>query len=287
MGKKKDADIAPKLKYTKGTFLVQILITIAALFFMAPIGIIINYSFKTKKELYLSNPLALAETFSMHNYIMAFKKLNLLVTFGNTVFYTAVAVAVLVILCGASAWAIARCKSKFFKFAYIYFVVGILIPAQALFLPIYIIGYKLALTNTRIGIILMYIATGMSFGVFIMTSFMSTVPVELEEAARIDGCSLYRTYFSIVMPLLKPAMATLTIMLTFQIWNDYLMASLFVSGKQLKTLTVAMQSLFSQQSSDYTTAFAGIAISVLPLAILFICLQKYFIKGMTAGGVKG
>ena len=143
------------------------------------------------------------------------------------------------------------------------------------------------LTNTRIGIIFMYIATGVSFGVFLMNSFMSTVPVELEESARIDGCSVFKTYYKIVLPLLKPAMATLVIMQSFQIWNDYLLASLYVSKKQLKTLTVAIQSLFSAQSSDYTTAMAAIVISVLPIAILFICLQKYFIKGMTVGAVKG
>lgn len=142
------------------------------------------------------------------------------------------------VLCGTTAWAIARCKQKFFKFCYVYFIVGILIPYQALFLPIYIIGYNLNLTNTRIGIILMYVATGISFGVFLMNSFMSTVPIELEEAARIDGCSILRTYFSVVLPLLKPAMA-------------------------------------------------AIVISVLPIAILFIALQKYFIKGMTVGAVKG
>ena len=186
-----------------------------------------------------------------------------------------------------TAWAIARCKRKFFKFAYVYFIVGILIPYQALFLPIYIIGYRLNLTNTRYGIIFMYVATGISFGVFLMTSFMSTVPLELEEAARIDGCSVFRTYFSVVLTLLKPAMATLVIMQAFQIWNDYLLASLYVSKKQLKTLTVAIQSLFSAQSSDYTTAMAAIVISVLPIAVLFLSLQKYFIKGMTVGAVKG
>ena len=110
---------------------------------------------------------------------------------------------------------------------------------------------------------------------------------ELEEAARIDGCSVFRTYFSVVLPLLKPAMATLIIMQAFQIWNDYLLASLYVSKKELKTLTVAIQSLFSAQSSDYTTAMAAIVISVLPIAILFLSLQKYFIKGMTVGAVKG
>jgi raffinose/stachyose/melibiose transport system permease protein len=165
--------------------------------------------------------------------------------------------------------------------------VGILIPAQALFLPIYIVGFRTGLVNTRFGVIFMFVASNISFGIFLMTSFMSTVPVELEEAARIDGCSIYRTYFSIVMPMLAPAVATLVIMQSFQIWNDYLMPSLFVSSKNLKTMTVAIQALFSQQTSDYSTAFAAIVLSALPVMVLFVILQKYFIKGMTIGAVKG
>ena len=285
--RKKEKEETVSQPYTKGTFVLQILMTVAAIFFIAPIFIILNYSFKGKKELYLSSPLALPESFNVENYVAAFKKLDLVTTFTNTFFYTAVSVLILAVLCGTTAWAIARCSHKFFKFCYIYFIVGILIPYQALFLPIYIIGYKLHLTNTRYGIIFMYVATGVSFGVFLMNSFMSTVPLELEEAARIDGCSVIRTYVSVVMPILKPAMATLVIMQSFQIWNDYLLASLYVSKKQLKTLTVAIQSLFSAQSSDYTTAMAAIVISVFPIAILFLSLQKYFIKGMTVGAVKG
>lgn len=286
IGKKKKDDIQAQ-PYTKKTFGVQIIMTVAAIAFIAPIFIILNYSFKGKRELYLSSPLSLPESFNLENYVKAFDKLNLATTFTNTFIYTAVSVLILAILCGTTAWAIARCSHKFFKFCYIYFIVGILIPYQALFLPIYIIGYNLHLTNTRYGIIFMYVATGVSFGVFLMNSFMSTVPIELEEAARIDGCSVIRTYISVVMPILKPAMATLIIMQSFQIWNDYLLASLYVSKKQLKTLTVAIQSLFSAQSSDYTTAMAAIVISVLPIAILFLSLQKYFIKGMTVGAVKG
>ena len=285
--KKKEKEFVPSQPYTKGTLIVQIIMTLAAVLFIAPLFIILNYSFKGKRELYLSSPLALPESLNFDNYAAAFKKLDLGTTFVNTLFYTVTSVLILAILCGMTAWAIARCKRKFFKFAYVYFIVGILIPYQALFLPIYIIGYRLNLTNTRYGIIFMYVATGISFGVFLMTSFMSTVPLELEEAARIDGCSVFRTYFSVVLPLLKPAMATLVIMQAFQIWNDYLLASLYVSKKQLKTLTVAIQSLFSAQSSDYTTAMAAIVISVLPIAVLFLSLQKYFIKGMTVGAVKG
>lgn len=285
--KKKEKENVSAQPYTKGTFAVQIAMTVAAVFFIAPIFMIINYSFKGKRELYLSSPLDLAESLNLDNYAAAFKKLDLATTFTNTFLYTAISVLILAILCGTTAWAIARCSHKFFKFCYVYFIVGILIPYQALFLPIYMIGYKLHLTNTRYGIIFMYVATGVSFGVFLMNSFMSTVPLELEEAARIDGCSVIRTYISVVMPILKPAMATLVIMQAFQIWNDYLLASLYVSKKQLKTLTVAIQSLFSAQSSDYTTAMAAIVISVLPIAILFLSLQKYFIKGMTVGAVKG
>ncbi len=285
--KEKDMDKTAPQRYTKQTLIVQIIMTAAALFFIAPIFMILNYSFKGKKELYLSSPLALPESLNFDNYAAAFKKLDLATTFTNTLLYTAVSVLILAVLCGTTAWAIARCSHKFFKFCYIYFIVGILIPYQALFLPIYIIGFNLHLTNTRFGIIFMYVATGVSFGVFLMNSFMSTVPLELEEAARIDGCSVIRTYISVVMPILKPAMATLVIMQSFQIWNDYLLASLYVSKKQLKTLTVAIQSLFSAQSSDYTTAMAAIVISVLPIAVLFLSLQKYFIKGMIVGAVKG
>jgi len=273
--------------YTKGTFVTQILMTIVIVLFALPIFMIFNYSFKTKKELYLTSPFALPESLNLENYVKAYDKLDLATTFGNTLLYTVVSVLILAMLCGVTAWAIARCRHRFFKFAYVYFLIGILIPYQALFLPIYTIGYRLGLTNTRFGIIFMYVATGISFGVFLMNSFVTTVPLELEESARIDGCSVIRTYFSVVLPLLKPAMATLIIMQSFQIWNDYLMASLYVSSNKLKTLTVAIHSLFSAQSSDYNTAFAAIVISVLPIAILFLSLQKYFIKGMTVGAVKG
>ena len=286
-GKKRKKEDITTQKYTKATFLVQVTMGVIALLFLLPVFIIFSYSFKTKKELYLGNPLALPEGFNLDNYKAAFEKLNLSTTMFNTFFYTVISVLLLAVLCGMTAWAIARCKHKFFKFAYIYFIVGILIPYQALFLPIYMVGNSLRMTNTRYGIIFMYVATGISFGIFLMNSFMSTVPLELEESARIDGCSVFKTYFLIVLPLLKPAMATLVIMQSFQIWNDYLLASLYVSKKQLKTLTVAIQSLFSAQASDYNTAMAAIVISVLPIAILFICLQKYFIKGMTVGAVKG
>ena len=279
-------EIKKRKKRSPFKIVLQAVMTLVAAAFMVPVFIIFNYSFKTKKELYLGNAFALPQSFNLDNYKTAYKKLNLGTTFFNTLFYTVVSVLILALLCSVTAWAIARCKRKFFKFAYVYFIIGYLIPYQALFLPIYIVGNRLGLTNTRFGIIFMYIAVGMSFGIFLMNSFMSTVPLELEEAARLDGCSVLQTYFYVVFPLLKPAMATLIIMQSFLVWNDYLLASLFASSKSLKTLTVAMQQLFSTQSNDYNTAMAAVVISVLPISRLFLSLQKYFIKGMTAGSVK-
>jgi raffinose/stachyose/melibiose transport system permease protein len=261
--------------------------TLVAAVELFPVLEVVNMSLKTRREIYIGNPLALPQKPMWENYQMAFARLKLGTTFFNTFYYTAVSVAVIAILSSAAAWAIARNKGRFFKFSYVYFMIGILIPFQALFLPIYVIGYTFHLTNTAYGIILMYIAMGMSFCVFLMTSFMTQVPVELEEAARIDGCSVYRTFFSVVLPLLRPAIATLVILQSFTTWNDYLMASLFVSETRLKTMTVFLQQLFSATSQDYTSAMAAIVILFVPIIILFAALQRYFVKGITVGAVKG
>ena len=276
-----------KRKMSGGLWTGQLITMIAALIFVIPLYVILTYSFKTKKELYLSNPLFLPQALNWKNYQTAFAKLNLDVTMVNSFLYTAISVLILALLCGAAAWAIARGKKRVFKLSYLYFVVGILIPAQALFLPIYTVGLNLGLINTRVGIILIFVATNLSFGIFLMNSFVTTVPLEIEESACIDGCSVFGVFFRIVLPLLKPAMVTLIIMQAFGIWNDFLMSNIYLGDRKLIPVTVAIRSLFSTQSSDYTTAFAAIVLSALPIVILFVSMQKYFVKGMTVGAVKG
>lgn len=267
--------------------LLQLLATAIGVLFLFPILMIVNFAFKTKKELYLDNPLSLPGDPTFDNFINAISKLHLDTAFLNSLFYTAVSVLIMALLCTMTAWAIARGKNRFFQFALVYFVIGILVPSQALMLPIYQIWNGLGMVNSRVGIILLYISTGMSFGIFLQTNFMSTIPVELEEAARIDGCSVYRTFFSIVLPLGKASMATLIIVQSFTIWNDFLLTSLMVSRENLRTVTLALKLLFSEQAKDYSTAMAGILLSAIPVIIVFLCLQKQFIKGMTVGAVKG
>ena len=145
-GKAEDVNQKP---YTLSTFAVQAVMTVVAVLFLFPLFVILNYSFKTKKELYLTSPLKLPDSLQWANYETALKKLNLTTTFTNTFLYTVISVLILAFLCGITAWAISRGKGRIFQFSFIYFVIGILIPFQALFLPIYTIGYKMHLTNTR------------------------------------------------------------------------------------------------------------------------------------------
>lgn len=274
-------------KYTKEMLGMQVIATALAIIFAFPILMIINFSFKTKAELYMDDPLSLPSAFRLDNFVNAIEKLHLNTAFLNSLFYTIISVGIMALICTITAWAIARGKSKFFRFSLVYFIIGILVPAQALMLPIYQIWNIFGMINTRVGLILLYIATGMSFGIFLQTNFMSTVPVELEEAARIDGCNVYQTFFKVVLPLVRSSMATMIIIQTFNIWNEFMLTNLMVSRENLRTVTLALKLLFSDFAKDYSTAMAGIILSSIPIIVLFICLQKQFIKGMTVGAVKG
>lgn len=276
-----------KIVMTRENVIAQVIGTVVGILFLFPILMIINFSFKTKKELYLGSPLALPASLNFENYANAIKKLNLGTAFLNSFFYTAVSVVIMALLCTVTAWAIARGKSKLFRGLLIYFIIGYLVPSQALMMPIYRIWNSMGMTNSRIGIILLYISTGMSFGIFMQTNFMSTIPVELEEAARIDGCNVYQTFYKIVLPLVRPSFATIIVVQSFSIWNDFLLTSLMISREKLRTVTLALKLLFSQNDKDYATAMAGIILSAIPIVIVFLSMQKQLIKGMTAGAVKG
>ena len=273
-------------KSKKSEIAVTIGLTLFFLIFLSPILIAFSASFRHVDD--TSNYLKLFQYFCLDSYRLAFGKLNYFRSLKNSILITTSSVFLLLLFSSMAGYAVARLKGKLGSFFQIFFFLGLIVSAQMSIIPMYRIINGLGLSNTRVAPVCMYVTAALPFSIFLYTNFVkSGVPYTLEEAARIDGCSVFRTYFSVVLPLLKPAMATLVIMQAFQIWNDYLLASLYVSKKQLKTLTVAIQSLFSAQSSDYTTAMAAIVISVLPIAVLFLSLQKYFIKGMTVGAVKG
>ena len=266
---------------------MQLIALVVAVFFAFPLLIIINNAFKTTRELAMNHPLSMPASFSPVNFTTAWKKLELGAAFLNSFIYTGVSVVIIAFLCTITAWAIARGRTRFFRFCRVYFLIGILIPAQALCLPIYLLWNRMGLTNSKLGLIALYVSTGLSFGIFLQTNFMKTVPIDIEEAARIDGCNVYQTFFRVVLPLLKAPMATLIITQSFTVWNDYMLANLMIQSKFNRTVIIAMKVLFSATKNDYATAMAAIILSATPIIILFVALQKQFIKGMTIGAVKG
>lgn len=278
---------ASRPKFTWSTLCLQAIVFIIALFFIFPLLIIVNNAFKTTQELVMNHPLSMPQSLNFDNFTNAWKKLELDMAFMNSLLYTGVSVLLIAFICSITAWAIARGQTRFFAISRVYFLIGILIPAQALCLPIYLLWNQMGLTNSRFGLIALYVSTGLSFGIFLQTNFMKTVPIDIEEAARIDGCNVYQTFFKVVLPLLKAPMATLIITQSFTVWNDYMLANLIIQSKAKRTVIIAMKTLFSTTKNDYATAMAAIILSATPIIILFVVLQKQFIKGMTVGAVKG
>jgi raffinose/stachyose/melibiose transport system permease protein len=273
-------------KYTKGTFLLQAIVTVIVIFYLLPFLVVFLYAFKSPQEIIGSSPFSLPEKLELVNFTQAFEALNFFQSFGNTFFITASAVLLLILLSGMAAYSIVRGGNKFFNGTYMFFIAGIMIPYQVIFVPMFVLGSNLGFINNLFGVIFLYVGTSLPFAIFVMAGFMKTIPKEIEEAAFIDGCSIMRTFWVIVLPMLKPVAAALTIILSLQIWNDYLLPQLFLSDNSLKTLTVMQSTLFSAFETNFNVGFAGIILSSLPILILFLFMQKHFVKGITMGSGK-
>ena len=278
-----------KQKALRSNRIWSIVMTIVCVIYMYPIFMVLMNSLKVESAISTSTAFDLpnAETFAgLANYENAIGSQGFLLSLFYTAFITITSVLAILIFCSMFAWYITRVNNRFTKILYLLCAFSMVVPFQMVMFTLSSLADTLHL-NTPWVLWIIYLGFGAGLAVFMFCGFMRSVPIDMEEASMIDGCNPLQTYFHIVFPLLRPTMISVAILEAMWIWNDYLLASLYVSKKQLKTLTVAIQSLFSAQSSDYTTAMAAIVISVLPIAILFMCLQKYFIKGMTVGAVKG
>lgn len=270
----------------KTTRIIQVIITLIAGAYLLPTLFVLFYALKSRQETSQSFPLALPKSIEWANFTRAFEALNFWQTFGNTLLITVCSVVLIILISSMAAYAIARGATRIFNSAYVFFIAGILIPYQVIFVPMFIVGRNLGFINNYWGVIFLYVATNLPLAIFIATGFMKNVPKEIEEAAAIDGASVYKTFWVIVMPMLRPVSAALAIILSLQIWNDYLLPLLFLQDNSMKTLTVMQAQLFSAFSTDFNTGFAGIILSSLPILILFLFMQRHFVKGISMGAGK-
>lgn len=273
-----------KKKFSIGKTLLFLVGLIAAALYLSPVLILVNSSFKTLKEIYL-DILALPEKFSLMNYRSALEALDFGQTFLNSIVITVTATVLILMVSSMAAWALARYKTRTSKILFMVFAAAQLIPFQCVMLPLVDFMDKLHLMN-RPGLIFMYVGFGCSMSIVLFHGFISNVPKELEEAATIDGCNMFQTFFMIVLPLLKTILVTVAILEVMWIWNDFLLPQLVINKPGWQTLPLKTYLFFGQFTKKWDLATAGLVLCMLPIVIFYLTCQKYIVKGVTEGAVK-
>jgi raffinose/stachyose/melibiose transport system permease protein len=281
---------AAAAKKRNHVIMIIILILLFILFIMPFILVIINV-FKDKADI-ISNPLALIgeHGFTLENFPEAMEKMNFWVVFKNSLIITICATILTILVSSMTSFVIVRNGSwKICTLIFALMVASMVIPFQVLMVPLVsIYGGIFGILNSRITLILMHIGFSISLATFMFHGAIKTnIPLELEEAALIDGCSRWQTFWKIVFPLLKPTVATVAIIDAMAFWNDYLLPSLVLTKKELYTIPVATQQFYGTYSTDIGLIMAALLLAMLPILILYLFLQKYIVAGVTAGAVKG
>jgi len=267
-----------------GSYIKYFVLGFSALTTLFPFFWILMSSFKTTSEIYVS-AFSLPVSLSFTNYITAWNDANIWVDFFNSGIVSISTVAILLLVSSMASYILARIWKNFAMSTF--FALGITVPYYAIIIPIFITITKMGLYNTRFGLLLIYVVSNMPISIFILTGFMKGFPKEIEEAAWIDGASLPRTFFTIVLPLSKHGLATIGILGFMYSWNDFFIANILISKTALKTITQGIQNFQGAYQTNYGAMFAAMIIAILPVIVAYLIFQEQIIEGMTAGAVKG
>ncbi len=262
---------------------ILLILTFITLF---PFLILVMVSLKTKSD-FMLNPLGIPIVWNFQNYITVFKRSNIMQSFLNSSTITVISVLFQIVFGAMVGYALTKMSFKHSKVFTSLFLVPMIFPIQAIMIPIYIIFIKLGLVNTYFGLIIIYIATGLALVIFMMTSFMRTIPIEISESAFVEGAGHLTIFFKLILPLLKPIVATTAIISGLSIWNDFFMPLIMITKKDLKTLPLKIYDFMGQYSSDWTLIATCIVFVIVPIIIVYCMLQKYIISGVAAGAIKG
>ncbi|GAA0290735.1 raffinose/stachyose/melibiose transport system permease protein [Gracilibacillus halotolerans] len=255
-----------------------------ALTWLLPFYLMIVNSFKTKRNIF-TDTLGLPEEFTFENFTEAFQELQFIRTFLNSLFITTFSIAVIIIFSSMAAYALNRNKGKLSNFIFMLFVAAMLIPFQSVMIPLVMIFGKVDMLNP-IGLIFMYLGFGSSLAIFLYHGALKGVPQALDEAATIDGCNKFQTFWYIIFPQLKPISVTVGILNVIWIWNDYLLPSLVIGGGNTETIPLRLFLFFGQYTTQWHLALAGLTISILPVIIGYFFAQRQIIAGVSEGAVK-
>lgn len=274
------------MKSKRNSIILAVVGVLLAIIYLSPFFLVLVNSFKTMKGIFINTMgLPFGEYFVLSNYPVAFDRLNFLMSFKNSLIIT-VSSTVLIILCsGMAAWMLVRTKNWVSNVLFLAFAAAMLIPFQSVMLPLVSLMGKLNLLNP-VGLVFMYLGFGSSLSIILYHGFIKSVPLELEEAGIIDGCSTRQVYFVIVFPLLKPISVTVCILNVMAIWNDFLLPQLTINRPEWQTIPLRMFLFFGQYSKQWHYALAGLLISMLPVIILYFFAQKQIVRGVMQGSIK-
>lgn len=265
-------------------FFLIMLITYSLLILFPLFNMILS-SLKTTREIF-KTPYALPEAWKFSNYAEVWGKGGFGGYFFNSIVLTSFSIGFALLFGSMAAFGIARYRYRLSTLIYLIFLAGIMLPLKAAIIPLFLLIRQIGLMNTRLSLILIFIAMSLPATVFILAGFMKTIPGSMEDAARIDGANDLRIYWKIIMPLTAPSIALVTIYNAVPVWNDFFFPLVFVQSDHLKPLPLGMSVFFGQYQINWHLLFASLSIAILPMLILYLLMSRYFIKGMTAGAIK-
>ncbi|HJE20768.1 MAG TPA: carbohydrate ABC transporter permease [Bifidobacterium pullorum] len=274
-----------------GHVVLYVVLVVLLLAFISPFILVLINSFKDMSDI-TANPLSLTgeHGFTLENFTGAMEAMNFWTVFGNSLIITISATVLTIVVSAMAAYVIARNPNwPACALLLMLMVASMVIPFQVLMVPIVsVYGGIFGVLANRLTLILMHVGFSVSMATFMFQgAIFTSVPAEIEEAAEIDGCSKWRTFWSIVFPLLKPMIATVTVIDAMAFWNDYLLPSLVLTDKNLYTIPIATQVFYGTYSTDIGLVMAALLLAMLPILLLYLFLQRYIIAGVAAGAVKG
>ncbi len=252
-----------------------------------PLYWLLTFSLKDNTEIFQGNMIGLPKDWNFENYAHAFMGGNVGRYLANSIIVTTVTIMIVCMASLMASYALIRMKWKLRKLFQMMFILGITIPIHAALLPVFIMMRQAHLINTYWCLIIPYSAFAIPMAIMISSGFITTIPVELEEAACIDGCSIYKIFIRIILPLMKPSLSTIAIFTFLQSWNELMFAVVFISKPVYRTLTVGIQSLVGQYTTDWGPIGAGLVVATFPIIVIYVILSKQVQQSLIAGSVKG
>ncbi|WP_322906607.1 carbohydrate ABC transporter permease [Paenibacillus campi] len=265
--------------------LKTLLLYVLLLVFLTPFLIIIMNSFKTTEQ-FVDNPLSLPQQWTLDNYISAWDSMDFGNGLMNSLTITVWSVFVILLFSSMTGYLFVRFKWRVNGWIFFAMLASLALPFQVLMIPLVMLYGNLELLDSKTILVFMYAGFGVPFGVFTFHGFIKGIPYELEESAFMEGSSRAHTFFWIVMPLLKPVFVTLIVLDVLWIWNDYLLPSLVLLSPDYRTLPLSTYNFFSSYSVDFSPLMAGLMMTIIPVLVMYLFLQKQIIKGITEGALK-